>query len=117
MTKFNSHIKNLRIVLVPATPIFEGGVKVGDKPGQYAQFDGGKFETSDPKVVEKLKNLPTYGVDFFEASDEPAELAQNAEPNLESLTKTQLVALAQEKGVEVDEGLTKAELIERLKEK
>ena len=38
MTKFNSHIKSLKIVLKPAMPIFEGGTKVGDTPGEYAQF-------------------------------------------------------------------------------
>lgn len=34
MAKFNSHIKSLRIVLKPAQPIFEGGLKVGDTPGE-----------------------------------------------------------------------------------
>lgn len=117
MTKFNSHIKNLRIVIAPAQPIFEGGVKVGDRPGRYAQFADGRFETDDAEVVEKLKSLPTFGIDFFEASNEAESKPASVEPDLESLTKQELLALADEKKIEVDEKLTKAEILERLKAK
>jgi hypothetical protein len=46
--------QKLRIVLKPAMPVYEAGVKVGDQPGEYAQFEDGQFET---KTKRLLKNL------------------------------------------------------------
>ena len=121
MTLFNSHIKTLRIVLTPSRPIYEQGVRLGDTQGKYIQFENGRFQTDDKEVVEKLEKLPTFGVDFWRVSGEPEkatsknESQQNTESDLESLTKAELLALAKEKKIEVDEGLTRAEIIERLK--
>jgi len=121
MTIFNSHIKTLRIVLTPSRPIYEQGVRLGDTQGKYIQFENGRFQTDDKEVVEKLEKLPTFGVDFWRVSGEPTqarqkdESQQNTESDLESLTKAELLALAKEKKIEVDEGQTKAEIIERLK--
>jgi len=126
MTKFRTHIYkpnggNLRITVEPAKPIYKDGQKVGDQPGKYADFVGGVFETNDQKVVDYLKNLSTFGVDFFEVpegdGESPKSPPKSAETDLESLTKAELIALAQEKGIEVDEKLTKAEILERLKAK
>ena len=121
MTLFNSHIKTLRIVLTPSRPIYEQGVRLGDTQGKYIQFENGRFQTDDKEVIEKLEKLPTFGVDFWRVSGESAqttpksESQRNTESDLESLTKAELLAFAKEKKIEVDEGLTKAEIIERLK--
>ena len=60
MAKYNSHIKKLRIVLKPAMPVYEGGVKVSDQPGEYAQFEDGQFESKDEAIIEKLESLGTF---------------------------------------------------------
>jgi len=138
MTKYNSHIKNLRITIVPATPIFEGGQKVGDKQGKYAKFDNGHFETDDKEVIGKLESLDTYGVDFWKADDKDKEIKsaksdkdttsdqtppdnpdnqdQDKEVKLENLTKKELILMAKEKNVQVNEKQTKDEIINLLKE-
>ena len=102
MAKFNSHIKNLKIVLKPAMPVsFEGGLKVGDSAGQYALFVDGKFETKDEKVIERLESLSTFGVDFWKTDeaeqDESSKVDEGSETNLEKLTKKELQSLATEK--------------------
>lgn len=124
MTKFKTHIYKpnagaLRITIEPSRPIHQDGMRVGDTRGKYAHFVGGVFETDDKEVIEYLRKLPSFGVDFFEVpeNEEPAQSSQNSGPNLESLTKKELVEHAKGKGIEVDESLTKAELVERLKGK
>lgn len=126
MTKFRTHIYkpgggNLKITIETAKPIYKDGQRVGDQPGKYADFVGGVFETNDQRVVDYLKSLPTFGVDFFEVpegeDESPKSPPKSAEPELESLTKAELIELAQGKGIEVDEKLTKAEILERLKAK
>ncbi len=124
MAKFKTHIykaggSNLKITIETAKPLFKDGQKIGDQPGKYADFVGGVFETDDKKVIEYLRNRTTFGVDFFEVpEDEDAPKSSvKAEPELESLTKQELFELAQRKNIEVEEGLTKAELVERLKAK
>ena len=113
MTIFNSHIRNLRIVLKPATPVYEGGLKVGDKPGQYAQFVEGKFETDDETVITKLEGLSTFGVDFWKASGTEAENEPSkVDDDLQKLTKKELQAKATEKGIALDGSETKDRLIE-----
>lgn len=79
MAIYNSHIKDLKIVLKPAQPIFEGGLRVGDKSGQYAQFSGGRFETKDKDVIEKLEGLSTFNVDFWKVEKE--EKPEDTKPN------------------------------------
>ncbi len=120
MAKFNSHIKNLKIVLKPAMPVFEGGLKVGDSAGQYAQFVDGKFETKDEKIIERLESLSTFGVDFWKTDeaeqDESSKVDEGSETNLEKLTKKELQSLATEKGIEFDGTETKDRLIELLQE-
>lgn len=122
MAKFNSHIKSLKIVLKPAMPVYEGGLKVGDAPGQYAQFVDGKFETEDEKVIEKLESLQTFGVDFWKASEESEQKESSTvdedsdNNNLQKLTKKELQSLATEKGIELDGTETKDRLIELLQE-
>src|SRR3989338_4502652 len=117
MTLFNSRIKTLRIVLTPSRPIYEQGVRLCDTQGKYVQFENGRYQTDDKEVAEKLEKLPTFGVDFWRVSEEPAQTAQkdkpqhNTETDLESLTKAELLVLAKEKKIEVEEGLTKAEII------
>ncbi len=120
MAKYNSHIKSLRIVLKPAMPTFEGGTKVGDVPGKYAQFVDGQFETQDEEVIEKLESLPTFKVDFWKV-DESEQSKDDKEPevdgDLQKHTKKELQALAEEKGIELDGSETKDRLIELLQEK
>ena len=118
MTKFNSHIKSLKIVVKPAMPVFEGGNKVGDAPGKYALFVDGHFETNDEEVITKLESLQSFGVDFWKASDEPApEKQPPVDDELQKLTKKELQALAEEKEIELDGTETKDRLIELLQEK
>lgn len=118
MTKFNSHIKSLKIVLKPAMPTFEGGTKVGDVPGKYALFVDGQFETQDEEIIEKLESLPTFNVDFWKASDEAEKTKElEVDGDLQKHTKKELQALAEEKGIELDGSETKDRLIELLQEK
>lgn len=119
MTLFNSKIKTLRIVITPSRPIYEQGVRLGDTQGKYVQFENGRFQTDDKETIEKLQKLPNFGVDFWRVSDEPAQQGSQAgqEADLESLTKTQLHEIAKQRNIEVEDGLSKAELIERLKAK
>lgn len=118
MAKFNSHIKSLRIVLKPAMPVYEGGIKVGDNTGRYAQFVDGQFETKDEKDIEKLESLSTFNVDFFKTSEEDAEKTQSptVDGDLQKLTKKELQALAAEKEIVLDGSETKDRLLELLKE-
>lgn len=119
MAKFNSHIKSLRIVLKPAQPVFEGGLKVGDNPGKYAQFAEGKFETQDEESIAKLKSLPTFNVDFWEVTDEAGEEKKDqpaVDGDLTKLTKKELQAMATEKGIDLDGSETKDRLIELLQQ-
>ena len=121
MTKFNSHIKSLKIVLKPAMPIFEGGQKVADALGKYAQFSDGQFQTEDKEIIERLEKLPTFGVDFWKVDeaeqDESSKVDEGSETNLEKLTKKELQALAAEKDVELQGDETKDQLVELLKDK
>ena len=121
MTKFNSHIKSLKIVLKPAMPIFEGGQKVADALGKYAQFSDGQFQTEDKEIIERLEKLPTFGVDFWKVDeaeqDESSKVDEGSDNNLEKLTKKELQALATEKGVELQGDETKDQLIELLEDK
>lgn len=119
MAKYNSHIKSLKIVLKPAMPTFEGGTKVGDVPGKYAQFVDGQFETQDEEIIEKLESLQTFKVDFWKVDE--SEQSQDKEPevdgDLQKHTKKELQAIAEEKGIELDGSETKDRLIELLQEK
>lgn len=118
MAKFNSHIKSLRIVLKPATPIFEGGLKVGDNPGEYAQFADGQFETQNEDHIAKLESLSTFGIDFWKVSEESTPIdPPTVDGELQKLTKKELQTLAAEKNVELDGTETKDRLIELLQGK
>lgn len=104
--------------MTPSRPIYEQGVRLGDTQGKYVKFENGRFQTDDKEVIEKLEKLPTFGVDFWKVSEEPAkprESQTHQEVDLESLTKTQLLEIAKERKIEVDAGLAKPEIIERLK--
>ena len=118
MTKFNSHIKSLKIVLKPAMPIFEGGQKVADALGEYAQFADGQFETTNEEHVSKLEGLSTYGIDFWKVSEESTPIdPPTVDGELQKLTKKELQTLAGEKNVELDGSETKDRLIELLQGK
>jgi len=118
MAKFNSHIKSLKIVLKPAMPVFEGGLKIGDSPGEYAQFSDGQFETANEEHIAKLEGLPTFGIDFWRVSEESSPIdPPTVDGELQKLTKKELQTLAGEKGVEVDGTETKDRLIELLQGK
>ena len=118
MAKFNSHIKKLKIVLQPAMPIFEGGLKVGDKPGVYALFEDGQFETQDEAVIQQLEELGTFKIDFWRVSDESSPTEDTTvDKDFVKLTKKELQTLAKEKGVEVDGTETKDRLIELVQNK
>ena len=114
MAKFNSHIKKLKIVLKPAMPIFEGGLKVGDKPGVYALFEDGQFETQDEEVIQQLEELGTFKIDFWRVSDESSPTEDTTvDKDFVKLTKKELQTLAKEKGV-VKYFLLKGDYLERL---
>ncbi len=94
-------------------------MKVGDVAGKYAQFVDGQFETNDEEVIAKLESLPTFGVDFWKASDEQQQESNEPEVDgdLQKHTKKELQAMAEEKGIELDGSETKDRLIELLQEK
>ena len=117
MIKYNSHIKSLRIVITPAKPIFEGGIRTGDTQGKYAQFENGRYQTNDEKIIKKLEGLPTFGIDFWRVTDEPVkeDKDKSSEPDLESMTRQELLQMAEDKGLEVNPQAQKKELLELLK--
>uniref|UniRef100_A0A832I0G2 Uncharacterized protein n=1 Tax=Eiseniibacteriota bacterium TaxID=2212470 RepID=A0A832I0G2_UNCEI len=39
-------------------------------PGKTAEFDHGVFTTSDPEIIEFLRNDRSYGIDYFENQDD-----------------------------------------------
>lgn len=119
MSLFNSHIKNLRIVVTPSRPIYEQGVRLGDTQGKYIQFENGRFQTDDKEIIEKVKKLPTFGIDFWMVEDKPEskedEQKEPLESEFESQTRQELLQIAKDKGLEVDSKATKKELLELLK--
>jgi hypothetical protein len=117
MTKYLSHIKNLRIVVVPGEPIFSDGRKIGDKQGKYAQFTGGEFMTDDQEIIDKLENCPTFGIDFVLDSKEPKKEEEKPGEDLSKLTVPQLKAKAAEAGIEVPESAKKADILALLEPK
>ena len=119
MAKYNSHIKSLRIVIKPAMPVYEGGIKVNDAPGKYATFVDGQYETSDEQIIAKLESLSTFNVDFWKVdeSEQKQTPAPTVDGDLQKLTKKELQTLAAEKGIELDGSETKDRIVELLKEK
>lgn len=114
--KFVSKYANLTRVISPASHVYEGGRQVGFDPGKRAKFVDGKFETDDEEIIEALENTEGVWVDDGKSAQEIEEQEQeSAEPALESLTKQELITLAQEKNVEVSDKLTKQEIINLLK--
>ena len=104
-------------MIVPGEPIFTEGRKIGDKPGKYAQFVGGVFETSDQETIDKLKSLPTFGIDFVLDSKEPKEPEAPKPIDLSKLTVPQLTAKAAEAGIKIPDGAKKADIIALLEPK
>lgn len=119
MAKYNSHIKSLRIVIKPAMPVYEGGIKVNDAPGKYATFVDGQFETHDEEIIKKLESLSTFNVDFWKVDESASnqEQAPAVDGDLTKLTKKELQTLAAEKGIELDGSETKDRIVELIKEK
>lgn len=121
----------LRVKIKSSKPIFDkNGVKVGDQPPVYAEFDGGVFETNDKEVIEKLESMPSFGVDFWKddgktaksvaeaeekSTEEESESEKEAEDELEGKTRQELLQIAKDKELEVDSKATKKELLELLK--
>ncbi len=116
MTSFHSPIKNLKIVVKSGTPVYEGGVKIGDRPGKYAQFVNGVFETNDKEIINHLMKMPTFGFDFFKGDKKETENQSNvSNENLQTKTKTELLAMANDKGIAVNKDASKEEIINLLK--
>lgn len=63
---FTSIHKRLRMTVVPAD-IDHNRRKV---LGKRAEFEGGKFTTSDPEIVEFIRNDGWYGVKVFETEEQ-----------------------------------------------
>ena len=119
----------LRVKVKSSKPIFDkNGVKVGDQPPVYAEFNGGVFETNDKEVIERLESILSFGVDFWkddgktaksiaEAEEKSAEEESEKEPEkdeFEGKTRQELLQIAKDKGLEVDSKATKKELLELL---
>lgn len=128
MAKYITHIYKagkgyLRVKIESSRPIFnKDGIKVGDHPAKYAEFNGGVFETDDKEVIKKLESLSSFGVDFYrkdkaDESEEEESKEKTQEDNLEGMTRQELLQLAKDKELEVDSKATKKELLELLKEK
>ncbi len=58
---FISPIHNLSIRV--KQPVYNQNNRLIDK-GLIAEFNDGRYETSDPEVIEKLKDCPLYGKDY-----------------------------------------------------
>lgn len=119
--KYNSHIKSLKIVIRPAMPVYEGGIKVNDKPGKYALFVDGQFETQDEEIIAKLESLSTFGVDFWKVDGTAPESNQqdadkDEEQGLEKHTKKELQVMAEERGIELDGSENKDDIIGLIEE-
>lgn len=110
MTSYISRIKRLRIVITPGKPVYDGGKKVGDIRGVYAQFESGKYETNDKKIIEVLDNMPTFGKLFFKENG-GAQAKTETKTDFDVLTKKELLAMAADKGIAVPDNAKKDEII------
>ena len=60
MARFVSNQKNFRVFL-----------ELGQAGGIWADFSGrGEYETDNKRYIEKLRNAPNFGKDFFEVGRE-----------------------------------------------
>lgn len=66
--RFVSKSSNLMVVLKPGLP---GSTVTGQLPvnGIYIKFSAGTVDVKDEKLVEMLKNHPSFGVDFIAVED------------------------------------------------
>lgn len=72
---FYSKYAKLRVVVVARTKMLvENRFVLG--PGKTAEFDRGQYTTTDPEIIEFLRNDRAYGVDFFENQDALAATVQ-----------------------------------------
>lgn len=64
-TKFVSKNSNYMIVLRPGV---EGNRAIGTHavPGLYVKFQSGVLDVKEEKVIELLRNHPSFGIDFLE---------------------------------------------------
>lgn len=75
--------RSLRIVIDPITYQMSGGKRVltslnGNFPlGLSIQFQGGRYETSDKKIIEALRKHPQYGY-AFSSPEETVEPTREA---------------------------------------
>lgn len=47
--------------------------------GEIAKFQDGRFETSDPRLIDELMRNPMYGIDFWAVDGSGQPIAPNAE--------------------------------------
>lgn len=73
-TTFRSKGVNFKVVIQPS---FRKVTDFGHEfvPGEYADFaPHGMFETDDPRIIEKLRDSPTFNREFWEVGNEPGAL-------------------------------------------
>jgi len=76
---FFSKYAEHRIVYKHSTSMLADGNKLIKTAGRAAEFHRGRYETSDPAIIEFLRNHPAYGVDFFAEDDAQANVPMQAQ--------------------------------------
>lgn len=85
--QFRSRGRRLRVVVVAKRPLFDSnGMKVGETPGQVAEFQEGLFSTDDPTTVYSLMIRSSFNREFFRVGMEPDAVPDSA-PVIERLVK------------------------------
>jgi hypothetical protein len=75
---FYSKFGSFRIVKDASTRLQVGNQFVWTKSAS-AQFDRGKYQTSDPEMIAWLRERPRYGLDYFEEQSD-MKASQNPVP-------------------------------------
>lgn len=73
---FYSKYTKLRVVVIPRSKMIVDG-RFMNTGGKTAEFDRGTYTTTDPEIIEFLRNDRSYGVDYFESE---AALAETVQP-------------------------------------
>lgn len=85
--QFRSRGRRFRAVTVAKRPVFDNhGVKVGETPGEVAEFAEGLLTTRDPIVVWSLMTRSSFNREFFRVGMEP-DAVPDSQPALDKLMK------------------------------
>ena len=81
-TKFVSKMSNYALVLKPGV---EGNRALGTHaiPGIYVKFSGGVVDVKEEKIIEMLREHPSFGVDFLEIKEDEVDPYSDVRSDIE----------------------------------